>query len=125
MPPHEKPSPGDMTIDEMQDHIDKLIAELRATRFPLEDDFHVHWIDDPEGAFAITASDPVEIHIPRVRSVDSYVTCLHELGHVAGRYQRSRNGKTREYWAWRYAREHALSWTAEMESIASRYKPYR
>lgn len=52
----------------MRNHIDKLTTELRATRFPFEDDFPVHWIADPEEAIAITKSDPVEIHIPKVRS---------------------------------------------------------
>jgi hypothetical protein len=103
--------------DEMREHIDELVAEVR-TRFPDEDAFHVHWIDDPGEALAITENDPVEIHMPKVRSVEDYVTCLHELGHVDGRYQHSKNSNTRERWAWQYAREHALVWTAEMECIA-------
>jgi hypothetical protein len=108
-----------MTVDDMRAHIDRLIAELRATRFPLEDDFHVHWIKDSKDALAITdETAPVEVHLPKVRSVYDYIMCLHELGHVSGRYQRSRHSMTRERWAWRYAREQALGWTEEMESIA-------
>jgi hypothetical protein len=108
-----------MTVDDMQAHIDRFIAELRATRFPLEDDFHVHWIENAEAALAITdGTVPVEVHLPKVRSVEDYITCLHELGHVSGRYQRSRHSMTRERWAWQYAREQALDWAEEMENLA-------
>jgi hypothetical protein len=31
-----------MTIDDMRAHIERLIAELRAARFPLKDDLHIH-----------------------------------------------------------------------------------
>ncbi len=57
-----------MTIDDMRAYIDRLIAELRATRFPEDDELHVHWIDDREQAMAIRASDPVEIYLPHIRS---------------------------------------------------------
>jgi antirestriction protein ArdC len=53
-----------------------------------------------------------------VRSVEDYITCLHELGHVSGHFQRTAHSSTRERWAWQYAREQALDWTEEMESIA-------
>jgi hypothetical protein len=111
--------------DAMGAHIDRLIADLRVTQFYVADDLHVHWIDDREEAMAITDADPVEIHLPRIRSVLDYATCLHELGHVSGRYQGSKSSKTRERWAWRYAREHALVWTAEMEedARASMWRP--
>ncbi len=102
---------------DLRAHIDRLITDLRITRFPDEDDLHVHWIDDREEAMAINAA-PVEIHLPHIRSALDYATCLHELGHVSGRYQNSKSVKTRERWAWQYAREHALVWTAEMEEDA-------
>ena len=92
---------------DLRAHIDRLITDLRITRFPDEDDLHVHWIDDREEAMAINAA-PVEIHLPHIRSALDYATCLHELGHVSGRYQNSKSVKTRERWAWQYAREHAL-----------------
>ena len=56
--------------------------------------------------------------MPHIRSALDYATCLHELGHVNGRYQGSASSKTRERWAWRYARERALVRTAEMEEDA-------
>ena len=37
-----------MTTDAMRAHIDRLIADLRVTRFHFADDLHVHWIDDRE-----------------------------------------------------------------------------
>jgi hypothetical protein len=114
-----------MTLDAMRAHIDRLIANLRVTRFHFADDLDIRWIDDREEAMAITDADPVEIHLPHIRSTLDYATCLHELGHVNGRYQGSASSKTRERWAWRYAREHALVWTAEMEedARASMWRP--
>ena len=114
-----------MTLDAMRAHIDRLIANLRVTRFHFADDLDIRWIDDREEAMAITDADPVEIHLPHIRSTLDYATCLHELGHVSGRYQGSKSSKTRERWAWQYAREHALFWTAEMEedARASMWRP--
>ena len=48
-------------IDHMRQHVERLIAELRATKFTCEDDFHVHWIDDREKAMALSHADLVEI----------------------------------------------------------------
>lgn len=108
-----------MTIDDMHAHINQLIADLRATRFPEADDLHIHWIGDREEALTITDNrSPVEIRLPHIRSALDFATCLHELGHVSGRYQHSKSSRTRERWAWEYAREHALVWTAEMEADA-------
>jgi len=76
-----------MTLDAMRAHIDRLIANLRVTRFHFADDLDIRWIDDREEAMAITDADPVEIHLPHIRSTLDYATCLHELGHVNGRYQ--------------------------------------
>jgi hypothetical protein len=114
-----------MTIDAMRAHIDRLIADLRVTRFHFADDLHVHWIDDREEAMVVIDADPVEIHLPKIRSALDYATCLHELGHVSGRHQKSASSKTRERWAWQYARKHALVWTAEMEedARASMWRP--
>jgi hypothetical protein len=85
-----------MNLDDMRAHIDRLIANLRVTRFHFADDLDVRWVDDREEAIAITDADPVEIHLPRIRSALDYATCLHELGHVSGRYQGSKSSKTRE-----------------------------
>jgi hypothetical protein len=104
------------SIDEMRAHVDRLIADLRTTRFTQTDDLHVRWIDDREAASAIN-DEPAELNLPHIRTALDYLTCLHELGHIAGRHQNSANVKTRERWAWRYARQHALIWNAEMESF--------
>jgi hypothetical protein len=106
-----------MTIDALRAHIKQLIVDLRETRIPDEDAFHVHWINDGGEAMMIRA-DPVEVYLPQIRSMLDYATCLRELGHIGGRGQGSKNTKTRERWAWQYARETALVWTAEMEKLA-------
>jgi hypothetical protein len=103
-------------IDKLRQHIDNLIAGLRVNRFHGDDDgFHVYWIDDREEASALTVGDPVELRLPKIETLEDYATCLHEIGHVEGRYQRSEDETVRERWAWRWAREQALVWTAEME----------
>jgi hypothetical protein len=104
-----------ISLDDMRAHIDRLIADLRATWFQCEDDLHIHWIDDRDEACATTDADPVEIYLPHIRSEVDYATCLHELGHVSGRCQGSKRSLTRERWAWHYARTHALVWTEAME----------
>ena len=38
-----------MTLDAMRAHIDRLIANLRVTRFHFADDLDIRWIDDREG----------------------------------------------------------------------------
>jgi hypothetical protein len=45
------------------------------------------------------SESPVEIHLSKIQSPLDYATCLHELGHVAGRYQNCRYSRTREHWA--------------------------
>ena len=103
---------------EWNDHIEQLIAKLRASKFPCDDDLHIHWIDDRNEAMALSNADPVEIWLPKIRSAADYATALHEIGHVCGRYQRSANVMTREAWAWNWARQNALQWTLGMEQDA-------
>jgi hypothetical protein len=40
-----------------------------------------------------------EIHTAPVRSAISYAIVLHEIGHIVGRYQKSRDVLVREKWA--------------------------
>src|SRR5262245_57271226 len=52
-----------------------------------------------------------EITIAPVRSLLSYASAMHEIGHILGRHQRSRRTMVRERWAWHWARANALAWT--------------
>ena len=61
----------------------------------------------------------LEIQTPEIRGPVSYATALHELGHMFGRYQRSRPSLTRERWAWDWPRRHALIWTPATERTAA------
>jgi hypothetical protein len=80
----------------------------------------VTWIDDREQALAVLDGYHVcEVSLPHIRSEPDYATCLHEIGHIRGRYQRSGKVSTRERWAWQWAREHALIWTPAMEQEAA------
>ena len=102
----------------MLDHIETIITELRANKFPDPDGSHVYWIDDREEAFVTREADPAELHIPRIRSKEDYATAPHEIGHICGRYQKSAKLLTRERWAWDWADENALQWTPIMEREA-------
>ena len=72
-------------------------------------------------AWAIREGDGAadEIIIPPVRSEITYTVALHEIGHILGRYQRSRYRMIRERWAWQWARENALTWTPRIEHFAA------
>jgi hypothetical protein len=62
---------------------------------------------------------PHEIFTAPIRSAVSYATALHEIGHHLGCHQLSPVKLTRERWAWQWARDNALIWTAAMERHAT------
>lgn len=67
-------------------------------------------------SYSIRASE--EIHIAPIRSVLSYATALHELGHQLGPHQRSPHVLVREKAAWKWARKSALLWLPRMQQYA-------
>jgi hypothetical protein len=58
-------------------------------------DIVVHWCRRPARAKAIYEFE--EITIAPVRSLTSYATAMHEIGHILGRYQRSRRIMVRQH----------------------------
>jgi hypothetical protein len=97
----------------MQRHVTDLVAKHDIY-------FETRWIRRAADAYAIREADGAadEIHTPPIRSATTYATALHEIGHILGRYQTSRNSITRERWAWQWARDNALVWTKAMERHA-------
>jgi len=91
------------SVDEMRCHVLNIAAEA---------DLTVSWCRRPTQAWA--AREIEEIQIALIRSEVSYSTALHELGHILGRHQRSRQLMVRERWAWEWARTIALAWTDRM-----------
>ena len=84
----------------------------------------LHWFAyGDKDAYATREADGAanEIVVPAIKSPLSYAVALHEIGHFLGRHQNSRNSKTRERWAWQWARENALNWTPAMERYATGY----
>jgi hypothetical protein len=73
----------------------------------------VYECDRPTRARAIIGFD--EIRISPIRSLISYATALHELGHILGHHRFSPDCMVRERWAWRWARQNALVWTAALD----------
>jgi hypothetical protein len=76
------------------------------------------WCRYPYQAWA--RSDLEEVCIPPVKSQAAYATARHEIGHLLGRYQQSRDLMARERGAWRWAEHNALVWTRGMEHFAVR-----
>jgi hypothetical protein len=72
------------------------------------------WCRRPMDAWA--DCEHATVCIAPIKSRVSYATALHEIGHLRGRYQGSRDSMVRERWAWRWARANALIWTSRMES---------
>jgi hypothetical protein len=96
-----------VTIPDMHEHVMGFCAE-----------HHIiySWCRRPTEAWACRDLD--EICIAPIKSSISYATALHELGHILGRYQRSRDSILRERWAWNWAKRNALVWTPVMDQNA-------
>ena len=45
-----------------------------------------------------------------------YVSALHEIGHIVGKFQ-DRSQLTRELWAWVWARQNAIVWTETADRV--------
>jgi hypothetical protein len=59
-----------------------------------------------------------EVCIPHIKSPIAYATALHEIGHILGRHQQSKDSMVRERWAWQWAKRNALIWTPVMDQHA-------
>jgi hypothetical protein len=64
------------------------------------------------------------VSIPPIKSVITYAVALHEIGHVLGRYQRSRSTLVRGRWAWAWAQSNAINWTPAMARTMERSQWY-
>jgi hypothetical protein len=71
------------------------------------------WCRRPMDAWA--DREHATVGIAPIKSRVSYATALHEIGHLRGRYQGSRDSMVRERWAWQWAKANALIWTPRME----------
>ena len=99
-----------VTVPAMQAHAERLCEE-----------HDIVWRrHDSRSRRAYALPEFEEIHTPPIRGAVSYAVVMHEIGHVLGRYQRSRSVLVREDWAWRWARRNALLWTPQMERCATR-----
>ena len=96
-----------VTVEAMHQHVTALCAEHDITY-----SWCLRW-SEPWGAIDIE-----EVCIPPIKSSVSYATAMHEIGHIRGRYQRSRHEMVRERWAWRWAERNALMWTPVMDRHA-------
>lgn len=104
-----------VSVQEMREHVNALalasgIAVETRHIIRLRDSFALREADG--------ASD--EISVAPIRSALSYSVALHEIGHMLGRHQASSCVMTRERWAWKWARKHAIVWTSAMERYAAK-----
>ena len=56
-----------------------------------------------------------------VRNTGFYVSALHEIGHIVGEHQTVDDSRLMQEWyAWRFAKETALTWTDTAERVMKR-----
>jgi len=104
-----------MRIENMRQHIESLCVQHEIM-------WDTKWVKDPNEAYSLRERDggADEIQTPPITDEITYATALHEIGHILGCYQGSKNQMTRERWAWEWARRNALIWTPVMERDATR-----
>jgi hypothetical protein len=105
-----------ISVDAMRRHIAQLTSG-----FPPDADVRISRVRQLDQAKVLKDDygDVLELWLPPVRSAVSYAVALHEIGHIKGRNQKSRNEIVRERAAWQWARDNALVWTPEMERRAA------
>jgi hypothetical protein len=96
-----------LLIEAMNRHVAALTADIQVR--PIRELFQAEAHFDKD--------EIVELRLPPVRSILSYATALHEIGHWKSCHGSSHNIMVRERWAWRWARENALIWTPAMERL--------
>jgi CRISPR/Cas system-associated endonuclease Cas3-HD len=90
-------------IADMADHVERLCRSHEIS---------IHWCQRSTQSYAVL--EFYEITIAPIKSVVTYATALHEIGHILGRYQEGRDSMVRERWAWQWAKRNALIWTPRM-----------
>jgi hypothetical protein len=93
------------TVEEMRQHVLDVLERH---------EIGYNWCRRATDAWGI-GGEIREILTAPIKSGITYATALHEIGHVLGRHQGSRNPMVRERWAWRWAQKNALAWTETME----------
>lgn len=96
------------TIADLEQHFLRLCSA---------EEIEIDWCERPSKALAVSGEFEF-IRAPRIKSLISYAVAMHELGHIRGRNQRSKNQIVRERWAWDWARRNAMLWTPRMERYA-------
>lgn len=94
-------------------------TEMRAHIFELCSDNYIdiHWIKPYQKAEALF--DERIIHVYPVKSTISYITCLHEIGHLVDYRSRTTSDVlTSEACAWRWAQREALFWNVTARNHA-------
>jgi hypothetical protein len=91
-------------------HIQELCAEHGIT-------VRYQSLSDSNPRYYARPSDRL-IQIRPTKNTGYYVSALHELGHILGRFQSWEKSRlTRELWAWVWARQNALVWTETADRI--------
>jgi hypothetical protein len=102
---------GRVSVADMRRHVERLCEQHEIQ----------WWQDQTRSDRAHSFNEFIyEIHTAPVRGPVSYGTAMHEVGHLLGRYRKSRRVIVREEAAWLWAQAHALVWTPAMERHARR-----
>lgn len=89
-------------------HVQELCAEhsISVKYQSLSDDLPRYWAQPASRRICIRPT----------KNTGYYVSALHEIGHIVGKFQ-DRSRLTAELWAWVWARQNALIWTDTAERI--------
>jgi hypothetical protein len=98
-----------MPVADMVDHVASLCRSHEIA---------IYWCSRPEKSYSIRPAG--EIFIAPIKSVITYATALHEIGHISGRHQDSHRCMVRERWAWDWAKRNAVVWTPTMARRAAK-----
>ena len=93
---------------EMALHVQELCAvnNIRVFYQSLEDTEPRQWARQSDKSICIRPT----------KNTGYYVSALHEIGHILGKFQ-DRTTLTKEFWAWVWARQNSLVWTDTAERI--------
>ena len=93
---------------DMAMHVQELCAQydIKVKYQSLEADVPRYWASPHQRTICIRPT----------KNTGYYVSALHEIGHIVGKFQ-DRSRLTSELWAWVWARQNALVWTDTAERI--------
>jgi hypothetical protein len=106
-----------ITVNNMRQHVEHLLSEVRETILSSPSRLQLHWIANRNEVAAIADDGTINLWMPFVQTPEDYGICLYGLARLYDRQKGTANidevSRERALWIW--AREVALVWTPDME----------